>query len=180
MDGATVRDNFDHDTHRWDPLPSTASISGGYLTIKAPKGQSYHVFHDGVLRDATICTTLFSAAGLAFWAVYTPSDKNLRQYAFFVTPSGKFRISRLDHDKWTILRATTRSSAIRTGSVPAFNMLTVRLAGNTPSFYINENKVAELRETPPANASYSGVIVETDTSERGDVSWRFGYYGVAP
>jgi hypothetical protein len=105
MDGATVRETFDRDSHSWDPLQSGVGIGPGYLDIKVlKKGHRQYAFNHRALRDGTICTTIYktptsshatsgSAAGLAFWGVYTKADKNEKFYAFFLTPNGKFLIA---------------------------------------------------------------------------------------
>jgi hypothetical protein len=197
MPGASVRDTFETDTHLWDPLPRGVTIGKGYLIDAPAKGRFQQVLHVGSMSDGSVCTTFYmelnksgpansdlSAAGLAFW--YTAD----RLWAFFATPSGKFRIQHFDFKagKWTIVVPATYSAQIRRGSSSSLfsnlygilggNVLTVRLAGGVATFYINGAKVDHV-SGGPTGRTWSGVIAETAASEPQPYAWHFGYYGVA-
>ena len=162
-EGSTVlfEDDFKDDAGGW-AISEDVEVKDGNFVIKLrPDGMESNLNITYTVQDADICSeavwpedeSKILGAGLLFWGEDTRT-----YFQFGILNSGKFWIARRYDGKWHTVVENVPSRAIET-KPGATNQLRVKVSGNTASFYINGDKVRDLRGQPPK------------------AGWRFGLSG---
>ena len=144
-------DKFSDDAGGW-AINKDVEVKDGSFTFKLPPDamqSDLNVTYS--VNDADICAegvwpddgSSILGAGLLFWG---EDNKNYLQFG--VLNNGKFWIARRIEAKWHTIVENFSSSAIKVKPGEA-NVLRVKTSGDTATFFINGEKVRDLRGQAP-------------------------------
>lgn len=155
-------DSFEDDSGGWALNDAVVVKDGDFTFDLAPDGMqaNLNISHT-VEENVDICAdtvwpkeqSSILGAGLLFWG---EDAKNYFQYG--ILNNGKYWIARKQNGKWQVIVQNATSGKIKTGP-GARNTLRVQASGDHVSFFINDEKVRELRGQQPSGG------------------WRFGLSG---
>ena len=154
-------DKFHDDAGGWS-IKDNIEVKDGAFTLKLPPDDmSSNLNVTFTVKDADICTDAMwpegeqpvLGAGLLFWG---EDNKNYLQFG--VLNNGKFWIARRIEGKWHTIVENVASSAIKVKPGET-NLLRVKASGDSATFFINGEKVRDLRGQAPKGG------------------WRFGLSG---
>jgi hypothetical protein len=154
-------DKFNDDAGGW-AINQDVEIKDGSFTFKLPPDAMQSDLNvTYTVDDADICSetvwpdsgSTILGAGLLFWG-----EDNRNYLQFGVLNNGKFWIARRQDGKWYTIVENVDSSAIKVKPGES-NMLRVTASGGDATFFINGEKVRDLRGQAPKGG------------------WRFGLSG---
>jgi len=154
-------DKFADDSGGW-AINQDVEIKDGSFTFKLPPDAMQSDLNvTYTVNDADICSetvwpdggSTILGAGLLFWG-----EDNRNYLQFGVLNNGKFWIARRQDGKWYTIVENVDSSAIKVKPGES-NMLRVKASGGIATFFINGEKVRDLRGQAPKGG------------------WRFGLSG---
>lgn len=154
-------DKFNDDAGGW-AINQDVEIKDGSFTFKLPPDAMQSDLNvTYTVNDADICSetvwpdggSTILGAGLLFWG-----EDNRNYLQFGVLNNGKFWIARRQDGKWYTIVENVDSSAIKVKPGES-NMLRVKASGGIATFFINGEKVRDLRGQAPKGG------------------WRFGLSG---
>jgi hypothetical protein len=154
-------DKFADDSGGW-AVNQDVEIKDGSFTFKLPPDAMQSDLNvTYTVNDADICSetvwpvggSTILGAGLLFWG-----EDNRNYLQFGVLNNGKFWIARRQDGKWYTIVENIDSSAIKVKPGES-NMLRVKASGGVATFFINGEKVRDLRGQTPKGG------------------WRFGLSG---
>jgi len=154
-------DKFADDAGGW-AINQDVEIKDGSFTFKLPPDAMQSDLNvTYTVNDADICTetvwpdggSTILGAGLLFWG-----EDNRNYLQFGILNNGKFWIARRQDGKWYTIVENVDSSAIKVKPGES-NMLRVKASGGDATFFINGEKVRDLRGQAPKGG------------------WRFGLSG---
>jgi hypothetical protein len=154
-------DKFADDSGGW-AINQDVEIKDGSFTFKLPPDAMQSDLNvTYTVNDADICSetvwpdggSTILGAGLLFWG-----EDNRNYLQFGVLNNGKFWIARRQDGKWYTIVENVDSSAIKVKPGES-NMLRVKASGGVATFFINGEKVRDLRGQTPKGG------------------WRFGLSG---
>ena len=157
-------DQFQDDSGGWSITEDRTEIKDGGLRITPRLNTSYTEDNPGFyFDDADICADIVletsddgNWGALVFW--FEDYDN---YFIFQITPKGFYDIQRKFKGNWTRLIADAQSPAIKK-EAGAANTVRVTVKGNLLTFYINGEKVRQLRGQAPKQ------------------QWRFGFMSGSP
>ena len=154
-------DKFNDDAGGW-AINQDVEIKDGSFTFKLPPDAMQSDLNvTYTVNDADICSetvwpdggSTILGAGLLFWG-----EDNRNYLQFGILNNGKFWIARRQDGKWYTIVENVDSSAIKVKPGES-NMLRVKASGGIATFFINGEKVRDLRGQAPKGG------------------WRFGLSG---
>jgi hypothetical protein len=154
-------DKFADDAGGW-AINQDVEIKDGSFTFKLPPDAMQSDLNvTYTVNDADICSetvwpdggSTILGAGLLFWG-----EDNRNYLQFGILNNGKFWIARRQDGKWYTIVENVDSSAIKVKPGES-NMLRVKASGGDATFFINGEKVRDLRGQAPKGG------------------WRFGLSG---
>jgi hypothetical protein len=154
-------DKFADDAGGW-AINQDVEIKDGSFTFKLPPDAMQSDLNvTYTVNDADICSetvwpdggSTVLGAGLLFWG-----EDNRNYLQFGILNNGKFWIARRQDGKWYTIVENVDSSAIKVKPGES-NMLRVKASGGDATFFINGEKVRDLRGQAPKGG------------------WRFGLSG---
>lgn len=155
-------DNFEDDAGGW-ALNEAVKIKGGNFTLDLQPDEmqaNLNISHT-VKENVDICADAvwppeepgILGAGILFWG---QDSKNYFQFGILNT--GKYWIARKENNRWQVIVQNVTSEAIKT-KPGEINTLRVKANGDHVSFFVNDEKLRELRGQQPKGG------------------WRFGLSG---
>jgi hypothetical protein len=155
-------DKFADDAGGW-AINKDVEVMDGSFTFKLPPDamqSDLNVTYS--VNDADICAesvwpdgdASVLGAGLLFWG-----EDNRNYLQFGVLTNGKFWIARRIEGKWHTIVENLDSSAIKVKPGET-NVLRVKAAGDTASFFINGEKVRDLRGQAPKGGWRFGLSAD--------------------
>jgi hypothetical protein len=154
------------------------TVEDGKVKIKpVPDGLFKLVYNGQQFDDADHCVTIQSPsnikdvkdttvlAGLIFWA-----QDNSNFYALLVRPNGVAALSRLVKGKWSDPVPFHQFGGVKQGP-GAKNMLRVTTSGSSIIAYVNDQKFAGVKGSPPDGGGMTGLYVQSEKSSRD--TWKF-------
>ena len=154
-------DKFTDDAGGW-AINQDVEVKDGSFTFRLPPDAMQSDLNvTYTVDDADICSetvwpdggSTFLGAGLLFWG-----EDNRNYLQFGVLNNGKFWIARRQDGKWYTIVENVDSSAIKVKPGES-NILRVKTSGGVATFFINGEKVRDLRGQAPKGG------------------WRFGLSG---
>jgi 3-keto-disaccharide hydrolase len=154
-------DKFNDDAGGW-AINQDIEVKDGSFTFKLPPDAMQSDLNvTYTVNDADICSetvwpdsgTTILGAGLLFWG-----EDNRNYLQFGILNNGKFWIARRQDGKWHTIVENVDSSAIKVKPGES-NTLRVKASGGDATFFINGEKVRDLRGQAPKGG------------------WRFGLSG---
>lgn len=154
-------DKFADDAGGW-PLKETIEVKDGLFIFKLPPDDMQSNLNvTFTVKDADICSETvwpndeqsMLGAGLLFWG-----EDNRTYFQFGILNNGKFWIARRIEGKWHTIVENVAASAIKVKPGET-NVLRVKASGDSATFFINGEKVRDLRGQAPRGG------------------WRFGLSG---
>jgi hypothetical protein len=154
-------DKFSDDAGGWAINKDVEVKDGGFTFKLPPDAMQSDLNVTYSVNDADICAegvwpesdSSILGAGLLFWG---EDNKNYLQFG--ILNNGKFWIARRIEGKWHTIVENVASSAIKVKPGET-NILRVKASGDTATFFINGEKVRDLRGQAPKGG------------------WRFGLSG---
>jgi hypothetical protein len=155
-------DKFADDAGGW-AINKDVEVKGGSFTFKLPPDAMQSDLNvTYTVHDADICAegiwpeddSSILGAGLLFWG---EDNKNYLQFG--VLNNGKFWIARRIEGKWHTIVENIPSSAIKVKPGET-NVLRVKASGDLATFYINGEKVRELRGQAPRGGWRFGLSAD--------------------
>ena len=162
-------DKFADDAGGW-AISKDVEMKAGAFTFKLPPDamqSDLNVTYS--VSDADICAegvwpdgdASVLGAGLLFWA---EDSKNYLQFG--VLNNGKFWIARRIEGKWHTIVENVDSSAIKVKPGET-NILRVKAAGDSAAFFINGEKVRDLRGQAPKGGWRFGLSADNFDKDKG-------------
>ena len=162
-------DKFADDAGGW-AISKDVEMKDGAFTFKLPPDamqSDLNVTYS--VSDADICAegvwpdgdASVLGAGLLFWA---EDNKNYLQFG--VLNNGKFWIARRIEGKWHTIVENVDSSAIKVKPGET-NILRVKAAGDSAAFFINGEKVRDLRGQAPKGGWRFGLSADNFDKDKG-------------
>jgi hypothetical protein len=155
-------DSFAELQPTWDVSPDVGKVEDGQLVITSKADWTVWVPSTAsVYDDIDMCADVTTVAaidpstnyvGLVFWY---QDDDNF--YTVEISAAGTASMWRKQRGKWLEQFSWTKEAAVRGGDGTT-NQLRVVTKGNDASFYVNGDKVAEIKGQPPQNGQQIGLI----------------------
>jgi hypothetical protein len=161
-------DSFADDAGGW-AVTDAVEVKDGTFTFKLPpdalKANLNVTF---TVDDADVCSEVVwpeggpktLGAGLLFWG-----EDGDNYFQFGILNSGKYWIARRRDGKWLTIVENVDAKAIKT-SAGDTNTLRVKTSGNTATFYINGDKLRDLRGQPPKAGWRFGISGDNFDTEK--------------
>ena len=155
-------DKFSDDAGGW-AINKDVEVKDGSFTFKLPPDAMQSDLNvTYTVSDADICaegvwpddSTSILGAGLLFWG---EDNKNYLQFG--VLNNGKFWIARRIEGKWHTIVENVASSAIKVKPGET-NILRVKASGDSAAFFINGEKVRDLRGQAPKGGWRFGLSAD--------------------
>jgi hypothetical protein len=153
------QDGFKDDAGGWSLSDAIEVKDESFVMKLGPDAMEASLNLTHTVKSADICADAVwpaeknkvLGAGLLFWG-----EDNRSYFQFGVLNNGKFWIARRQNGKWSTVVENVPSDAIKTGPDES-NTLRVSATGNTLSFYINGEKVRDLRGQAPEDGWWFGL-----------------------
>lgn len=158
-------DEFQDELNGW-PLSDSTTIQNSTIRLAAKPGVPNLALIPGfTFTDADVCVevrlakaeTPNATASLVFWG----QDPN-NYFTFQINPAGEYGAWRLNSNKWLTVVQEAKSPAIKPDE---FTKLRVVLKGNMAEFYVNGQKVKQLRAQAPTGGWLIGLYSQSGSSE---------------
>jgi hypothetical protein len=155
-------DKFSDDAGGW-AINKDVEVKDGSFTFKLPPDAMQSDLNvTYTVSDADICaegvwpddSTSILGAGLLFWG---EDNKNYLQFGVLI--NGKFWIARRIEGKWHTIVENVASSAIKVKPGET-NVLRVKASGDSAAFFINGEKVRDLRGQAPKGGWRFGLSAD--------------------
>lgn len=168
----SIADDFSGGGSRWD-RSQTRLAGGAYeLTLELDNFDSYGLFlgGDGISDfDLAVDATMLAGPPDAEFGIRFRQSAPDDHLLFSISPSGYYRLARVNDRTYTSLIPWTRDDRIRTG-IGATNRLRVVAEGESLTGYINGEQVLSYSDPEPAAGQLTLGLV---TFETGGLSVRF-------
>jgi hypothetical protein len=162
-------DKFADDAGGWAISKDVEVKNGSFIFKLPPDAMQSDLNVTYSVSDADICAegvwpdgdASVLGAGLLFWA---EDNKNYLQFG--VLNNGKFWIARRIEGKWHTIVENVDSSAIKVKPGET-NILRVKAAADTAAFFINGEKVRDLRGQAPKGGWRFGLSADNFDKDKG-------------
>ncbi len=166
-------DQFQDTSGGWEILADRTEIKDSSLRITPQMSRSFVEINNGFFFDsADMCVDVTFGGqdagdwgGLIFWF-----DDYENYFAFQVTPTGWYGIQRLFKGKWSML-ADAESPAVKRGA-GATNTVRVTAKGNLLTFYINGQRIRQMKGQPPKQEWQFGVQASSSKEHRATTEFK--------
>ncbi len=153
------QDAFKDDAGGWSLSDSVEVKDESFVIKLGPDAMETSLNLTHTVKNADICADAVwpeernkvVGAGVLFWG-----EDNRSYFQFGILNTGKYWIARRQNGRWSTVVENIRSEAIKTEPGES-NALRVAASGNTLSFYVNGEKVRELRGQAPKEGWLFGL-----------------------